>query len=331
MTPHAFAAAFVFAAAPAFAEPPGLLLTEVDAPHHGRAIDAAIWYPSAGGGEPIVFAENPVFYGVEVVEGAQMLPGPHPVVLLSHGMGGGIRPMAWLAAGLAERGAIVVSVSHPGTTWSDFDMARGLRHWTRAQDLSAALDAVLETYAGQIDVTRVMAMGFSYGGWTALSLGGMRNDHAGFVATCKSEGFVECAAFLGSGVEDADPEVWDADYRDPRVTHVVALEPGLIWGLEADDADGLIENVRLIGLGAGSDRLGATDFEASGFADIVPHVPTEWIAPAVHFTGLPVCKPAGAEILAADDDDPVCTDPDGTDRAAVHAAIIDRAASDLGL
>lgn len=307
---------------------PGFQPVEIDAPHHGRAIEGAFWYPATGGSLEI-YADNPVFQGFEVRKGGEIASGTYPLVLMSHGMGGGIRPMAWLAAGLAERGAIVVNVSHPGTTWADFDMDRGMAHWTRAQDLSAALDATMEAFPGQVDASRIMALGFSYGGWTALSLGGLRSDHAGFVETCQSGRFVECESFLASGVAEVTPEVWNADYSDPRVTHVFALDPGLVWGLER--TDGLIDNVHLVGLGAGEDRLAAADFDASGLADLLPDARTTQIAPATHFTALPICKPAGAEILEAENDDPVCTDPDGADRAAIHARIIDLAAADLGL
>ena len=51
----------------------------------------------------------------------------------------------------------------------------------------------------------------------------------------------------------------------------------------------------------------------------------------MHFTALPLCKPAAEEILKEEGDDPVCTDPKGTDRAAVHATIINEIAGELGL
>ncbi len=89
--------------------------------------------------------------------------------------------MAGLAAGLAERGAIVVAVTHPNTAWSDFDLTEGIKHWTRAQDRSAAFDTLSEVprFAGSVDAARVMAAGYSYGGWTALSLGGRPGDLGG--------------------------------------------------------------------------------------------------------------------------------------------------------
>lgn len=54
-----------------------------------------------------------------------------------------------------------------------------MHHWTRAQDMSAALDCVLATQAEFVGPDRIMASGFSYGGWKALSLAAQTGNHAG--------------------------------------------------------------------------------------------------------------------------------------------------------
>lgn len=330
-------AALAAAASSASAEPAGYKPFSVDAPHHGRGMIGAIWYPSLGDGRPFAFADSAIFHGVTVVEEATLSDGLHPVVLLSHGMGGNIRSLTWLATELAENGAIVVSVNHPNSTWGDLDMGLGLRHWTRAQDLSLALDTLLENpaFADAVDETRIMAAGFSYGGWTALSMGGVRGNHAGYVDHCiKYEArSSHCAGLAQSGVsvEDVSEALWNASYADPRVTHVTAIDPGIVWGLDSDATAGAIRNVHLIGLGQGADRLFAVDFDQSGFGALLPEAQIDNIAPAMHFTALPLCKPMAAAILAEEQDDPVCTDPEGTDRAIVHNVIIREILKDLGL
>ena len=329
--------AATLSASVASADPAGYSPMSFDAPHHGRGVVGAIWYPTGGAGRAFLFADSPVFVGLTVVEEPPVQDGTHPVVVLSHGMGGNIRSLAWLASALAERGAVVVSVNHPNSTWGDFDLAAGMRHWTRAQDLSLALDTLWADprFAGRLDETRVMAAGFSYGGWTALSLGGARGNLAGYVDHCRTFGgaSVNCGDMLGAEVDLAEfsDAAWDASYADPRITHVVAIEPGLTWGLEPSDTQELVGHVRLVALGTGDDRMLATDFDKSGFAAIVPEVQVDRIAPAIHFTALPLCKLMAEAILIEEQDDPVCTDPPGTDRAAVHARIVDIVASDLGL
>ena len=89
----------------------------------------------------------------------------------------------------------------------------------------------------------------------------------------------------------------------------------------------------LIGLGGVESRLPATDFSAtgSGFAGQLPAAEIEIKAPAAHFSALLPCKPRGPAILAAEGDYPLCDDPPGTDRAALHKRIVSRVAVFLGL
>ncbi len=61
------------------------------------------------------------------------------MIVASHGLGGSIGALGWLTAGLTRAGALVVSVNHPNSTTRDFNLQEGLKHWTRVQDLQAAL------------------------------------------------------------------------------------------------------------------------------------------------------------------------------------------------
>ncbi|WP_341367599.1 hypothetical protein [Yoonia sp. BS5-3] len=318
------------------AETAGLRLWDVEMPHHDRTAGVSIWYPDGAGGEPLLYADTPVFYGVDAALDAPVQAGTYPVVLFSHGMGGTLRAQAWLGAALAQRGAIVVSVTHANSTWGDFDMSEGVKHWTRVADMSAALDAVIADpdFADHVDLSRVMAAGFSFGGWTALSMGGVSGNHAGLVEACMTHPQMNaCDVLLSDAVrlQNIDRDVWNADYSDPRVTHVAAIEPGLIWGLEVADAGGLVPDVLMIGLGDKGDRMQAADFDVSGLADLLPIARVERYAPAFHFTAMPLCKPMAAQMLAEEGDDAICTDPEGTNREAVHAAIVDAMARSLGL
>jgi predicted dienelactone hydrolase len=133
------------------------------------------------------------------------------------------------------------------------------------------------------------------------------------------------------GMQRQDPGLWNASYADPRVTSVVAIDPGFVWGLQAADVAGLVPEAVLIGLGDRETQMSATDFTASGLAALIPDARVLQIAPAFHFTAMPLCQPEGAAILEAEQDDPVCTDPPGTDREAVHSVIVETIAEGLGL
>ncbi len=329
-------AALSFCVSHAHADVAGLQITDVFMSHHGAVTRVAIWYPSTSQEPPTLYANNPVFVGVEAHLDAPISSGQFPVVLFSHGLGGTDRAQAWLASALAERGVITVSINHPNSTWEDFDMSKGVAHWTRAQDMSAALDALLNSpdFSGHLDMSRVMAAGFSYGGWTALSLGGATGNHAGIVDACKAHPDLEACGLLLSdevNMQGRDPKIWNASYADNRVTHVAAIDPGFVWGLEQSDIDNLVQATLVIGFGSGGDRMLATDFDRSGLSALLGDRRIERFDPAYHFSAMPVCTGAGAAILAKENDDPVCTDPEGSDRGAIHDSIVRMIAEELGL
>jgi predicted dienelactone hydrolase len=316
----------------------GVNLFSIAASHHNREIDMAIMYPSTGGtSRP--FGENAVFYGVPVHDYAKLVPGKYPVILMSHGWGGNFMRMGWLSAGLVAKGAIVVAVNHPNSTTGDTDNKNALNHWTRAQDLSAALDTVLKDpqFAGSIDKSRIFAAGFSYGGWTALSLGGLTGERDGLDTFCHDSSKVSshCTDILKAGItiSELDSVKWHASYKDPRIAAVAAIDPALTMGLVKEDVTKLDVPVLLIGLGEGKSRLPATDTSAKGsnFEALFSAAKVELINPATHFTALGLCKPEGAAILEDEKDDPVCTDPVGTDRKAVTKRIIALIARHFGL
>lgn len=215
---------------------------EVPAEHHGAPMEAAVWYPAGSRGEAVQFAENPVFVGVPVLEGADVAAGRFPLVLLSHGLGGNLRTLGWLAAGLAEKGAVVAAVNHPASTTTDFDMLQGLNHGTRVADLEAAIDHLLSDprFGPYIDPERIYAAGFSLGGWTALSMGGVTGNLSAYADHCDEAGSASthCRDIAAAGVDlrSLDADVWDRSYRDTRVVGVAAIDPGLLYGLTAENA-----------------------------------------------------------------------------------------------
>jgi predicted dienelactone hydrolase len=307
----------------------GLNLFSIAAPHQSQNIEMAIMFPSEGGvSRP--FGENGVFFGVPVHDYAKPLPGKHPVILMSHGWGGNFARMGWLSAGLVAKGAIVVAVNHPNSTTGDTNNKNALNHWTRAQDLSAALDYVLNDpeFSGIIDTSRIYAAGFSYGGWTALSLGGLKGRRDGLDKFCHDgkEISSHCKDILKAGIviSDIDRSKWEASYKEPRVAAVAAIDPALTMGLSKADVAQLDVPVLLIGLGEGESRLAATDTSATGsnFETLFPAAKIEHLVPATHFSALGLCKPNGAAILAEEKDDPVCNDPKGSDRKVVTETII---------
>lgn len=324
------AALLVPVATGAFASEVGLIEQTIAVPHHNHDMEMSVMFPATGQ-DKVIFGENAVFYGAPVLGNAEPVAGQYPVVLMSHGWGGNYARMAWLGAGLAERGAIVIAVNHPNSTTFDLDLDGAFDHWTRAQDLSAALDNVMQdtTFADLIDETRIYAAGFSYGGWTALSLGGVQVKRDGLFAYCEAAGpqsqFCVELATAAHDPATLDARKYDASYKDDRISRVAVIDPGLTWSLTSADMQEFDTPLLVIGLGEGADRLAATDTSATGsnFEALVPQARVLDIAPAMHFSALGLCKPAGEAILLDEKDDPVCTDPEGTDRAQVLNMIVE--------
>jgi len=340
MRKHIFAfasLAALLATGSAHAEPlAGYDRFPVKADHRAVLVPASLWYPAAARTYPVPIGDNALFVGTKALVGAAAETGKHPLVLLSHGSGGNMDSLGWLSSELALRGAMVLAVNHPGTTSGDSSPRRTLRIDERAKDLSAALDTLLAdpTFGPLVDTTRISALGFSLGGTAVLNLVGGHFERVKYRDYCQSFATQpDCVFFRKGGVDfDNLPEAMEADVRDRRVGSVVAVEPGMTDALSPESVEEMNLPVLLISLGA-PDPWRAVDVSASGsgLAARLPDATHEAFRPASHFTFLPLCKPGGAELLEEEGDDPVCTDPDGADRAKVHAQVIAAIARFLGL
>lgn len=315
---------------------PGFDRMDVQSAHRARPLDASFYYPADNRTYMTVIGDNPIFDGMRVYMGPRFAKGTHPLVLFSHGSGGSMDGMAWLMAGLAERGAIVLAVNHPGSTSGDSSPRRSVRLDARAQDLSAALDQFLAEpeFAGAVDPDRIYSLGFSLGGATALGLAGLRFDAGAYAPYCQDgANRADCAFFDKGGVDFGNlPTGFSADMRDVRVTGAMAIDPAFTYVATKESVAELDLPTLLINLGK-AHRLAASDMgpKGSGFAARLPQAHYAEIAPAIHFTALPECKPKAAEMLEVEQDDPICTDPEGTDRKAVHLHMLDEIAGFMGL
>ena len=314
---------------------PGYDRFDLTSAHRARPIAASVWYPAAGATYRVPIGDNPIFQPTPVFVGPAIAEGRHPLILLSHGSGGNSDGLGWLLSALAQKGAIVLAVNHPGSTSGDSSPRRSTDLGARATDLRAALDHVLAdpAFAPFIDTQNISVVGFSLGGSTALGLAGLRFDRRVQADRCrKGPDAADCGFFLKGGVDFATAPGFSADARDPRISRAVAIDPGFGGAVVADSINAVTAQVHLINLGE-ADRLAATDVSASGnnLAARLPGASYSVIAPAMHFTFLGLCKEDAARLLEEEGDDPVCTDPEGAVRADVHQALITRIAAALAL
>jgi predicted dienelactone hydrolase len=129
-----------------------------------RPLSWAAWYPASDdASERELFTSPPAAPGFSIGPAAPDAPiGParrrYPVVLLSHGTGGTVMHLEWLARDLAHGGFIAIGVDHHGNTAAEPYRAEGfLCWWERARDLTVLLDRIDASgaFAGHVDMNRV--------------------------------------------------------------------------------------------------------------------------------------------------------------------------------
>lgn len=311
---------------------------DIAASHRSHLIEGSLWYPVGTPTYRSVIGSGLIFQGESAYVGAAIAEGRHPLILLSHGSGGNMNSLAWLASALAQRGVMVLAVNHPGSTTGDSSPRRSIRLWERARDLSAALDQFLDDplFAPYVDSSRVAALGFSLGGATALNLAGLRVDWPAFGDYCeRARGDeVDCQFFAKGGiVPDTLPDGIERDALDPRVMQAIAVDPGFAYAFTDASVAARERPTLLINLGDAASRWSAVDLgpQGSGLATRLANATYVEIAPANHFTFLAECTEQGEAWLAEEEDDPICSDPVGADRRQIHQEAIATITRFLGL
>lgn len=316
---------------------PGFDHLTVDATHRPRPLEASIWYPAASQTYPVPIGANAAFQGTRVQVGPAIEAGAHPLVILVHGSGGNIENLGWLAEGLVAHGAIVAGVNHPGSTSGDSSPRALPRVIDRTKDLAALL-ATLKAdpaFADKIDPDQVTVLGFSLGGATALAAGGAMFDADAAASYCDQFGkdASECVFMGKGGVNPRDlPPEFEADMTVPGLSHIIAVDPALSRAM-TDASLARLPEVHLIRMGTEAVLPPARDIGPKG-SNLSAHIPGAsftTIAPAWHFSFLGLCTADGSALMKEDGEDPICDDPAGADRAAVHAAVIDDVVTFLGL
>jgi dienelactone hydrolase len=121
-------------------------------------------------------------------------PGPFPVIVFSHGLGGSKDGYAYLGNAWAAHGYIAIHPTHPGSDSSLFRVGGGVAGivaamrdamvspaiWiARPHDITSVIDCLPQVeqqvpdLAGRIDAQRVGVAGHSYGAYTTLAVAGL--------------------------------------------------------------------------------------------------------------------------------------------------------------
>jgi predicted dienelactone hydrolase len=223
-----------------------------------------------------------------------------------------------LAEHLARSGFVVAAVEHAGDSWRDqsgFGTDRVMLG--RPRQVSALIDVALAdpALASAIDPSRIGAMGFSAGGYTALLLVGAHPDFtrlAGYCARHPKDPEI-CARRAVTITSDAPTQT-----ADPRVHAAFVMAPlGIFFGPGA--FEGVTAPVYVYE--AAQDHVLLPDENA----EVVRHGLRTLdgfrsVPGADHYVFLAPCSAS----LAANAPE-LCRDPEGIDRVAVHAQVAEDA------
>lgn len=216
----------VLAPAPRFAA--GFRELVLDGPE-GRHLPCALWYPAAPDSPRGITYDTLIRDGVTAtrLHGAaspDALPAAGdapPLVLISHGYPGNRFLMSHLGEALAARGFAAAAIDHPGSTYdAKRDFVETLYY--RPLDQRAAVDA-LAASGLHLDAGRLGVIGYSMGGYGALTYGGAGLTERAAARNWDGPAFDLSRHVAGTATHDA--------LHDPRLRAVVAIGP---WGRQHD-------------------------------------------------------------------------------------------------
>ncbi len=242
-----------------------------------RPVITEVWYPTTdaliqkpGGNYP--------FIHIPTVRNGTVPGRKFPLILISHGTGGGRMTLEWLVDKLVQRGFIVAAVDHYGNTYDNKIAEDFIEAWRRPLDISYALTALLKdtTFGARIDTARIGAAGFSIGGYTVIALAGGELDldaiQAYFnTASGKKEAAIpEFPNLMGSVDSNAVVKSFknSPPLKDSRIKAFFAICPAIGQGFTKKSQFATIHNPLYI-VGAQSDSIAPVKTNALHYHDLI--------------------------------------------------------------
>ena len=303
-----------------------------------RAMLSMIWFPTDSGAEEEAWLIGnqlfPIFEAGWAIPGAALSANnqKYPLIVLSHGTGGAVAQMSWLAETLAAGGYIVAAVNHHGNTAIDEKTPHGFfLWWERATDLERLIDHLVEDdiLGSRIDHKRIGAAGFSLGGYTVLELAGARTDLEQIERYCAGrEEDPSCtlppeAPFSSEDLArhiETDPRfrasmaVHGESYRDPRVRSVVAIAPAAGMSQTEESLQSIsIPTLVIVG---DQDATAPQASNANRVAGFIPGSRLDVLPGVGHYTFLAECGTAGRIVASS-----VCGEQEDISRRDIHRTV----------
>jgi len=277
----------------------------------GTAMPIAIWYPTTALPRPTTLLGLSL---LDVARGGPVKGNGLPLVVISHGNGGGPASHADLAMVLASAGYVVAAPMHAGDNYLEQDGMGKAGFWAgRNAQLRMAVDFMVRRWSGRerIDATRIGAFGFSAGGFTVLSAAGAVPDLGQVARHCAETPEFVCTVLEHARSPLLEPgSAEEAFGADPRIRAIVIAAPGLGFTMARPGSLSSVTVPVQLWAGGLDDRVPVS----SNVAPLLEALPgaTEYhlVPKAGHIAFLAPCR-----ILRPAE---LCRDAPGFDRAAFH-------------
>jgi predicted dienelactone hydrolase len=192
---------------------------------NGLTFPAWVVYPTRSAAVPTRIGP----YLVDVAPDAPIASGRFPIVVLSHGGGGSHLGYRTLVTHLAQNGFVVVMPEHVGNNRNDNRLGESVDNLRfRPRHFRLTIDTVIAhpELGPALDRSRVVAVGHSMGGYTALAAaGGIPWTRSGEQLTVETDPRLKALVLFTPGTD------W---FIPPDSLRAVSL-PMLVYAGEADD------------------------------------------------------------------------------------------------
>jgi predicted dienelactone hydrolase len=269
-----------------------------------------LWYPTRVPPQP--WMANA--YLVSTRNDAVPVPGRRPLVVLSHGSFGYVFGLHHIAEYLVRHGHVVATPAHPrdnnsdsSGTYTDMQLVGRSRHIART------IDGVLRdpVVGPLVDESKIAMVGFSAGGFTALTVLGAVPDFARLEEYCQGQrdDGVNCTGGFKGKVRILRPD-W-RQTPDPRVKAAVLLAPGSGFMFPRATLRAITRPVLIYR--AAQDSAIRHPFSEEWIAENLGRKPEYHVVPGEHLVFLAPCPPGR--------NDEICRDKPPLNRRDVHATI----------
>jgi predicted dienelactone hydrolase len=243
-----------------------------------RPVTTEVWYPTDEDNSKASTPAQYPFIHIPTIRGAKVQAKKHPLVMISHGTGGGRMTLEWLADILVQHGFIVAAVDHYGNTYDNKIAIDFVTPWQRPQDISFALTQLLKDkdFGQAIDANRVGAAGFSIGGYTVIALAGAKLNLEALTEYSNTPGGVKEMTLpefpnLAAAINEDEIRASFAkspDLKDRRIKAVFAICPAIGQGFTVKSQFKLVD-IPVYIVGAASDSIAPVKTNAMHYHQLI--------------------------------------------------------------